>query len=93
MKAPAASVAKVQKELGCGPYDGTLNALDVPICDRHFDPWTDRGCPVAVAAADEAIQCSARRYLPAFLLTRIQRWARARRTNHGRGAVTTRGLR
>jgi hypothetical protein len=56
MAASEAAVTAVMEALGCEPYDGVWNAFNAPVCERHSeDLWTDRGCPVAAAVADAAV--------------------------------------
>jgi len=52
-KASPEAVAKVMEAMGC-KSDGSPWPYE-PECFQHGDVWTDRGCPVAVAAADAAI--------------------------------------
>jgi hypothetical protein len=61
MAASEAAVAAVIEQLGCVEYQPPKCAegcdwCDEPHCVTHSDlGWTDRGCPVAVAAADAAV--------------------------------------
>lgn len=63
MTASPEAVAAVQQALGCEHIDRTFKFAEMdPIrhnhCTRHGRgvKWTDRGCPVAVAAADAAVE-------------------------------------
>ena len=54
MSAPEKSVRAVEESLGCVPRETAANDW---FCGEHdyATDWTDRGCPVAVAAADAAV--------------------------------------
>lgn len=61
-KAPEAAVARVQEALGCARFKVTyafpeMDRISFDHCNTHgrSNTWTDRGCPVAVAAADAAV--------------------------------------
>ncbi|MGZ6852493.1 MAG: hypothetical protein ACXVGC_00260 [Mycobacteriaceae bacterium] len=62
MAASEAAVTAVMKTLGCErEYSDFDLSVNVEYCNVHEGPdgdlveWTDRGCPVAVAAADAAV--------------------------------------
>jgi len=57
VRASQAAIAAVQEALGCQALE--LDAVDAKVgwCGKHGiyrGRWTERGCPVAVAAADAA---------------------------------------
>ena len=51
-KASEAAIAAVQEALGCWAFN--VVGANLGQCRVHFGRWTERGCPVAVAAADAA---------------------------------------
>jgi hypothetical protein len=59
MSASSEVVARVQEALGCARKQLGIQPAppETPWrCWQHSKDWTDRGCPVAVAAADAAIE-------------------------------------
>jgi hypothetical protein len=57
MAASEAAVTAAQSVMKCKhlAVDGADMAAPYAWCGRHGGTWTDRGCPVAVAAADAAV--------------------------------------
>lgn len=55
MKAPKAAVARVQEALGCWLVSAFSDERPGHRCGLCGVDWTDRGCTLAVAAADAAV--------------------------------------